>query len=84
MTLRSLKWAGITAGAAVAIAVGALTGVTSASAAESCGEPDEDVCSYIPSGCAQGQACNQQICYTVFCLFGQSGVGSRCWRCGNP
>jgi hypothetical protein len=67
----------------VSAAFGASVGAPSASAAESCGEPDAVVCSYIPSGCAQGQACNQTWCYTIMCLPDQTGPGSRCWRCGG-
>lgn len=67
----------------VSAGFGISTGAPTARAAESCGEPDAEVCSYIPSGCGQGQACNQHWCMSILCGQMSGGPGTRCWRCGS-
>jgi hypothetical protein len=75
--------------AAVALAglfFGMMIGARTASAGPTnpCGSAGGDVCSYISNGCEEGQACSQVVCYTLFCLSGQAGPGSVCWRCSAP
>jgi hypothetical protein len=85
MQHRSVRWSIAGLGIIASVSVGAIAGAPEAAATESCGDSsDPDVCSWVPEGCGQGQACNQYICNTTFCLFGAGGIGTRCWKCGNP